>query len=126
MGESELVNVLKSTNLRDVIYTVAKSFEDIQSSTIVISLRKAWPGVQEGVEKNVEDNPMAKKENVQESEADDNVALLKDLQKLPGNTALQTQDAQEWVIRGDNELINEKLTDDKIVQAILSESQEED
>lgn len=39
----------------------------------------------------------AKKENVQKSEVDSDVALLKDLQKLPGNTALQTQtqDVQE-------------------------------
>ena len=71
---------------------MAKSVEDVPSSTVVTLWRKPLPGVQEAVEKNVDDNPLAKKENVQETEADDIVALLMDLQKLPGNIPLQMQD----------------------------------
>lgn len=41
-----LVDALKSVNIKDVIYVVAKYFEAIPSSTFVKSWRKAWPGIQ--------------------------------------------------------------------------------
>lgn len=60
-------------------------------------MRKSLASFQEATKKNVDNNMSAKKENVQKSEVDSDVALLNDLQKLPGNTALQTQtqDVQE-------------------------------
>lgn len=48
---SELVDVLKTMNIKDVIYIVTKSFEDVLSSTIGKSYKKAWSAVQEAVEK---------------------------------------------------------------------------
>ena len=51
---SDFVDVLKSINIKDVIYMVAKSFEEIPSSTIVKSWRKALSG-----EKNADDNPIS-------------------------------------------------------------------
>lgn len=38
-----LVDVLKSINIKDFIYMVAKSFEEVASSIIIKSWRKAWP-----------------------------------------------------------------------------------
>lgn len=54
------------------------------------------PGVQEPLEKKVDDNLSEKRKNVQEG----NVNLLKGPIKTNRQTAPQTQDVQEWVIRG--------------------------
>lgn len=68
-----------------------------------------------------------KEENVQESEADDDIGLLKNIQKLPGNIMLQKQIVKEQVMRGDNSLKQIEIlsTNDEIFQAIRGESQEE-
>lgn len=61
--EGSELYVLKFINIKDVIYMVTISFEDVPSSIIIKSWRKALPGIQEAVEKNVNGNPWAE-ENV--------------------------------------------------------------
>lgn len=87
--DMELVHVLKSRNKQNMSFIWCPNFENVPCSTIVKSWRKTGLVVK-GLLKNVDNNLLVKKDNVQEFEADNNISLLKGLQKLPGNTGPQT------------------------------------
>lgn len=61
-------------------------------------------------------NSLAKKEKRRESKADNNVALLRGLQKLPANIAFQMQND---VMGNDDEHGNKMLPSDEIIQAVF-------
>uniref|UniRef100_A0A1B6L7P5 DDE-1 domain-containing protein n=1 Tax=Graphocephala atropunctata TaxID=36148 RepID=A0A1B6L7P5_9HEMI len=73
-----LIDALKSVNIKNVIYMVAKSFDEIPSSTLTKSWKKAWPDVEKAVEINADDNPLAN-ENGETvfDENNDNASLIK-------------------------------------------------
>lgn len=52
-----LVDVLKTINIKDVIY-VMESFEKVPTSTTVKSYSKTWPYIEKSVETNASDNPL--------------------------------------------------------------------
>lgn len=125
-GSTGLIPALKTINMKDVIYMVAKAYDEMPSSTFTKSWRKAWPNCFLLIEKNKEDNPKADESNLQGFEPDDNESLLKDLQRLPHSDDLVQQDVAEWIAGQDEELQNEILNDDEIVQAVICQEDEEE
>lgn len=117
-----LIDALKTINIKDVIYMVAQSFDEIPTSTLVKSWRKAWPEIESELENN--DNPLMETDSEQvPDDAPGNDNLLSDLQKLPSAQDIEIGDVQEWVVGVDDELGNEEMTDEEIVQAVLNPPQ---
>lgn len=128
-GDTGLIQALKTINLKDVIYMAAEAYDEIPSSTLTKSWRKVWPGVEEIVDKAQQENPKANETTIQVLESDDNLSMLRDLQRLPeGNSSgLVESDVTEWIVSNDDELGNEILNDDEIVQAVMNqEANDED
>lgn len=119
-----LIFALKSINIKDVIYMVATSYEEVPSSTIVKSWRKAWPEVEKTIDDHAEDNPMLTEGPHDQLEPDDNVTLLNELQRIPDMPEIQENDVGDWLATCDDELENEFLTDEEIVQNLLKERED--
>lgn len=114
--DTGLIAALKTINIKDVIYMLAKAYEEMPNTTFTKSWRKLWPSVLEAIEKNKEDNRTAVQNTTEAPEPDDTNRLI-DLQKLPECGGLSAEDVNEWVT-ADESLENEFLSDDDIVQAV--------
>uniref|UniRef100_A0A1B6JVI3 HTH CENPB-type domain-containing protein n=1 Tax=Homalodisca liturata TaxID=320908 RepID=A0A1B6JVI3_9HEMI len=117
----DLTKVLKSVNMKDVVYMSAKAYDEIPPSTFVKSWKKLWPNIEDSVDQNntTADEP----NNILDGEPDDNAALLHDLQQLPNCGPIVEEDVLEW-INMEKELDNEVLNDDEIVECVIRQDNE--
>ena len=125
---TDLIKALQAINLKDVVYMSAKAYDEILSSTIVKSWKKVWPNVEALISRDDDNATPAYPNNILDGEADDNVALLQDLQELPNCESIVEEDVAEW-LNIETELENEVLNDDEIVDSVIrqeNEREEED
>lgn len=62
-GEETTCWCFETINIKDVIYMVAKFFEEVPCSRIVKSWRKTWPIIEKAIETNTGDNPLVDNKN---------------------------------------------------------------
>lgn len=103
-GEGTIVEFLKNTTMKDVVYWVAESWDDIKTET----LKKSW-------------NKILKKENNSCNTTDEHdLVLARLIRKLPGREQSNENDVSEW-LNSDEQF---EVTDDSIVE-MLNEAAEE-
>lgn len=119
----DLLKVLKSVNMKDVVYMSAKAYDEIPPSTFVKSWKKLWPNIEDKIDQanTTADEP----NNILVNEPDDNAALLHDLRQLPNCGPIVEEDVLEW-INSEKELHNEVLNDDEIAECVIRQENEKD
>jgi len=103
-----LVAKIKQTNMKDVVYWSAESWESVTDKTLIKSWKKLWPTLQ-----------------FEEDEPENDVTnLLQLVQRIPGCEEARETDVNEWMAE-DGETA-EFLTDDDIAAAVSQEPMEEE
>lgn len=121
----DLISALKQINIKDVIYMTAESYNEIPSTTLVKSWRKAWPNIEKLVDGTVNGDVIQVADEQQGNCS--NAELINDLTKLASTSGdkILDQDVQEWVT-GDDDLDNEYLSDEQIVHNVVQEYESEE
>lgn len=106
-----LLNAVKSVNIKDVIYFIASSYEEISSDTLVKSWRKLWPEIE---------NLIRTKENNEDTVIDKNEekTILEGVRKIVSAEDVGDSAVYDW-LNCDDVLGREHLTDDEILHGIL-------
>ncbi|KAG8282814.1 hypothetical protein J6590_028784 [Homalodisca vitripennis] len=127
-SSTRLIQTLKTTKIKDVIYMVSRPYDEIQSSTFTKFWRKVWPDVEDIIEMSKGRNQRAGEPILHFSESDDNQSMLNYLLLLSNSIDLVENDV-EYCSYNDEKLGNEILNNDDIVEAVTTqekESEEED
>lgn len=102
---------MKSVNIKDAIYTIAASWDELKPDTLRKSWRKLWPAVM------IENEPTEDGQN-------DTQEIVKDLQTLVPN--VPANEVEKWVTECDKDCETyEELNDDQIVAAVMENDGEE-
>ncbi|GFW67927.1 jerky protein homolog-like [Trichonephila clavipes] len=103
-----LVAKIKQTNMKDVVYWSAESWENVTDQTLIKSWKKLWPIL----------------EYAENQPENDVTSLLQLVQTIPGCEEAGERDINEWM-EEDGETA-EFLTDDDIAAAVTQEPMEEE
>ncbi|GFT00658.1 jerky protein homolog-like [Trichonephila clavipes] len=103
-----LVVKIKQTNMKDVVYWSAESWENVTDQTLIKSRKKLWLTL----------------EYAENQPENDVTSLLQLVQKIPGCEEAGERDINEWM-EEDGETA-EFLTDDDIAAAVTQEPMEEE
>lgn len=103
---------MKSLNIKDAIYTIADSWEEIKPDTLQKSWRKLWPEV------------MTESDQIEDEQNNDTQEIIKDLQSVQPN--FPASEVEEWIVQCDKNCeTSENLNDDQIITAVLENNGEE-
>ena len=106
-----LFEAMKSLSIKDAIYTIAESWDEMKPDTLQKSWHKLWPEV------------MIESEQIGNEQDTDTAEIVNDLQNLQHD--IQVNDIDEWIAKYDEDCeTNEELNDDQIVAAILQVDEE--
>lgn len=68
--EVGLIATLKTMNIKDVIYMLARTNEEMPNTTFMKSWRKLWPSLEEAIQQNKENNPLANQNTTESPDPD--------------------------------------------------------
>ncbi|XP_046686313.1 uncharacterized protein LOC124371986 [Homalodisca vitripennis] len=119
--QTDLIQVLKTINVKDVIFMVAKAYDEVTALTITKSWRKVWPDIEKAFEKDGNNLGVPDLEH----ETEERVEILSDLMRLPHTEDIVEQDVLEW-LTAEKELDNEVLNDEEIAQSVLQRQDTQD
>ncbi|KAG8310612.1 hypothetical protein J6590_060824 [Homalodisca vitripennis] len=105
----------------DVIFMVAKAYDEVTALTITKSWRKVWPDIEKAFEKDGNNLGVPDLEH----ETEERVEILSDLMRLPHTEDIVEQDVLEW-LTAEKELDNEVLNDEEIAQSVLQRQDTQD
>ncbi|XP_046663035.1 jerky protein homolog-like [Homalodisca vitripennis] len=111
--QTDLIQVLKTINVKDVIFMVAKAYDEVTALTITKSWRKVWPDIEKAFEKDGNNLVVPDLEH----ETEERVEILSDLMLLPHTEDIVEQDVLEW-LTAEKELDNEVLNDEEIAHSV--------
>lgn len=113
-GEDSVIQLLKTINIKKVIYMIASSWDNVTQSSLVKSWKKLWPGVCEIVNS---------KSDQEESEDCTSTELLQMIEQIDGCTSVDLEDVNGW-LQADNTI--GMMTDNEIISAACSTTLSED
>lgn len=103
---------MKSLNIKDAIYTIADSWEELKPDTLQKSWRKLWPEV------------ITESDQIEDEQNNDTQEIIKDLQSVQPN--FPASEVEEWIVQCDKNCeTSENLNDDQIITAVLENNGEE-
>lgn len=106
-----IFEAMKSLNIKDAIYTIAASWDELKPDTLRKSWRKLWPEVMTEIEQT-------------EDGKNDTQEIVKDLQTLEPNVS--ANEVEKWITECDKDCETyEELNDDHIVAAVMENDGEE-
>ncbi|KAF2890091.1 hypothetical protein ILUMI_16082 [Ignelater luminosus] len=107
-----ILEAMKSLNIKDAIYTIAESWEELKPDTLRKSWRKLWPEV------------MTESDQIEDEQNYDTQEIVKDLQTVQVN--VPANEVEEWIAQCDEDCeTSEELNDDEIIAAVLENNSEE-
>lgn len=107
----DIFECMKSLNIKDAIYTIAESWEELKPDTLRKSWRKLWPDV------------MIEREQIEDKE-NDTQEIIKDIQRVQPN--ISASEVEEWIAHCDKDCeTSEELNDYQIIDAVLKNNVEE-
>lgn len=124
-GELNVISLLKSVNVKDVIYMVADAWDHVTEETIKKSWKKIWPTVckpKNGAEGDTSQSS--------ENDPDDPTFLVTEEQflgmfnQIDGCSNLEMEDIQLW-LKDDNDGGYSAMTDEEIIASCSSTQQED-
>ncbi|KAG8255958.1 hypothetical protein J6590_079997 [Homalodisca vitripennis] len=104
----DLMQVLNKINVKDIIFMVAKAYDEITALTIIVMEKKVWPDIEKAFEK--DGNNLVAPDL--EHEAEEQAEILSDLMRLP-HTEDVVEDVLGWMT-AEKELDNEVLNGEEI------------
>ncbi|KAL4702320.1 hypothetical protein ACJJTC_006926 [Scirpophaga incertulas] len=97
---------MKSLNIKDAIYTIAASWDELKNETLRKSWRKLWPEV------------MNENDQVDNDQNSDTQIIVKEVQTLDPNVT--SNEIEEWITECDKDCKTyQELDDDQIVSTVL-------
>lgn len=126
-ANESLLNALKSINMKDVIYMIARSWEELPQSTIIKSWRKLWPEIENIYEREQNSQEEASARVADNSDREEEIiaeTVLHDLRQIGGYSDLHIDDVTKWIHEADDELENEFMSDEEIIQTVTQKENE--
>uniref|UniRef100_A0A1B6ELN4 DDE-1 domain-containing protein n=1 Tax=Cuerna arida TaxID=1464854 RepID=A0A1B6ELN4_9HEMI len=114
-NEGSVIQALKNTNLKDVVFNLASAWEKVTPKTIVCSWKKLWPSLTllKAYEKEKGDCDGHKNKDVELNDLRE--AIIENLVDDPDNL---TTDVDNW-LAGEEEEQSQIMTDDEIIADVL-------
>ncbi|KAG8273482.1 hypothetical protein J6590_019190 [Homalodisca vitripennis] len=112
-SSTRLIQTLMIINIKEVICMLAKSYNEIPSSTFAKSWKKVWLEIEDNIEMSKGGNQRAEEPIFHVSESDNNQSMLNDVLLLPNCKNLDENDVVEWIL---NEYV--------IFKAVMTEEKE--
>lgn len=107
-----IFEAMKSLNVKDAIYTLAASWDELKPDTLRKSWRKLWPQV------------MIENDQTEYEQNNDTQEIVKDLQTLEPN--IPASEVEKWITECDKDCeFYENLNDDEIVAAVIENDGQE-
>lgn len=111
-GGCNIFETMKSFNIKDAIYTIAESWEELKPDTLRKSWRKLWPNV------------MNESDRIDDEQNNDTQEIVKDLQTVQPN--VPASEIEEWIAQCDEDCeTNEELSDNQIIAVVLEHNGKE-
>uniref|UniRef100_A0A1B6LK79 DDE-1 domain-containing protein n=2 Tax=Graphocephala atropunctata TaxID=36148 RepID=A0A1B6LK79_9HEMI len=124
--EDSVVQSLKETTLKDVVFSLANSWENLTEKTVVCSWRNLWPDMTLLEQYKKTKNTGNQKGNDQDEENDRELTELRDTiaEKLVDESeSLTKEDVHMWLI-GEEEN-GQLMTEDEIIEDVTRREEEE-
>lgn len=115
--EGSVVQALKDTNLKDVVFYLASAWEKLSAKTIVCSWGNLWPSL----------NLLQAYKNKKQDKPDDDLNNLREIiaeQLVDDPGAITVADVNDWLV-GEADELQTAMTDDEIVEDVLDSSDED-
>lgn len=110
-GEESVIQLLKSINVKHVIYMVASAWEKVTEVALIKSWKKLWPSIQDYLDS------VSTTEDVGLSDECDSEEILHIVQQIDGCSDVDLNDVNDW-LQADNNI--GLLTDQEIVSIACS------
>ncbi|VEN43486.1 unnamed protein product [Callosobruchus maculatus] len=107
-----IFEAMKSLTIKDAIYTIAASWDELKPDTLRKSWRKLWPEV------------MTETDQTEDQQNNDSQEIVKDLQTLDPNVL--ASEVEDWITECDKDCDSyEELDDDQILAAVIETDNKE-
>uniref|UniRef100_A0A1B6LQW8 DDE-1 domain-containing protein n=2 Tax=Graphocephala atropunctata TaxID=36148 RepID=A0A1B6LQW8_9HEMI len=107
-GELGVMGVLKSFNVKTVLYMIAEAWNEVERDNLVKSWKKLWPGVCSLPENKFEEEIDQSKEKNKEDE------FIKIFKKIDGCSEVDEEDIDNWLLM-DSDGGYKSITDEEII-----------
>ena len=109
-GEDDVISLLKSVNIKDVIYMIASAWDQVREIAIKLSWKKLWPAICAST------NAVC--------EVVDHSQFLDTFACIPGCSDVNENDVSAW-LKNDSDVGYGIMTDDEIIAACTSAGNDE-